>query len=437
LRPISTTLTLPLLTADRSRLPLVRPVRQALDARRVGDVAAVVAAELARPAIRDRIERGSRIAIGVGSRGIDRCVEVVAAVVAELVRLGAEPFVVPAMGSHGGATADGKRALLASLGFTEATVGAAIRIGVETVELGRLDDGTPVFIDALAAAADGIVVVNRIKPHSAFRGPIESGLAKMLAVGLGHGAAAVALHQHALDDFGILIPRIFELVRARSRVLFGVALVENGFGQLAHLEAVAAAAIASREPELLRMAGDLMPRLLFDELDVLVLERIGKDVSGQGADPNVVGRNARGVSAAGGPRIGKIVGLDLTDGARGNALGMGQLDVVTERFIRKADLIATYANVLPTSYLDLAAIPMLARTAADAVAVAVAAVPDRPAAQVRLVYARDTKSLATLFVSEALVSHVEAHDRLELIGEARPLTVGDELVPWPVDPARS
>lgn len=392
--------------------------------------------ELARPSIRDRIKRGSRIAIGVGSRGIDQCVEVVAAVVAEIGRLGAEPFLVPAMGSHGGPTADGKRTLLAGLGFTEAAIGAPIRIGEETVELGRLDDGTPVFIDALAAAAAGIVVINRIKPHSAFRGPVESGLAKMLAVGLGHGPAAAALHQHPLDAFGILIPRVLELVRARSRVLFGVALVENALGQLAHLEAVAADAIASREPELLRMASDFMPQLLFNELDVLVLERIGKDVSGQGADPNVVGRNARGVDAFGGPRIGKIVGLDLTDGAHGNALGMGQLDVVTERFIRKVNLIDTYTNVLPTTYLDLGAIPMLARTAADAVAVAVAAVPNRPADQIRLVYARDTKSLATLFVSEALFSHVEAHDRLEFLGETRPLTAGDELIPWPVDPMR-
>jgi hypothetical protein len=419
LTSISTTLTIPLLTGDRSRLPLVRPVRQVLDARRIGDVSAAVVAELARPSIRARIKRGSRIAIGVGSRGIDQCAEVAAAVVAELGRLGAEPFLVPAMGSHGGATADGKRALLADLGFTEASIGAPIRIGGVTVERG-----------------DGIVVVNRIKPHTAFRGPVESGLAKMLAVGLGHGAAAAALHRHALDAFGILIPRIFELVRTRSRVLFGVALIENALGQLAHLEAVAADAIASREPELLRMASDLMPQLLFDELDVLVLERIGKDVSGQGADPNVVGRNARGVSAFGGPRIGKLVGLDLTDGAHGNALGMGQLDVVTERFIRKVDLIATYANVLPTTYLDLGAIPMLARTAADAVAVAIAAVANRPADQIRLVHARDSKSLATLLVSEALFPHVKAHDRLEFLGETRPLTAGDEIIPWAADPTR-
>ncbi|HEU0030337.1 MAG TPA: lactate racemase domain-containing protein [Kofleriaceae bacterium] len=431
----SITLQLPLLTASaeaRARVPRVRAMRQRLETRRVDDIAGAIAGELARPAIGEQIARGHRIAIGVGSRGIDRCPDVVAALVRELRRRGAEPFVIAAMGSHGGATADGKRALLAGLGFTEAAIGAPVRVETATVELGRLDDGTPIYIDALAAAADGIVVVNRIKPHTAFRAPIESGLAKMLAVGLGHADSAAALHRHGMARFDVLVPAALALIRTRAPVRFGIALVENGRGELAHVEAVAADAIASREVALLELARAYMPTLPFAELDVLVLERLGKDISGQGADPNVVGRSARGLPF-GGPRIDKLVGLDLSDGAHGNALGIGQLDVVTAQLVARADLAATYANVVPTTYLDLGALPLVAATPSDAVTVAVGAIAGRAPRDVRLVYARDTKSLATLFVSEALFDEVRAHDRCELVGEPRPLLDGDNLVSWSVD----
>ncbi|MCX5744494.1 MAG: lactate racemase domain-containing protein [Proteobacteria bacterium] len=425
---------IPLLrVADRSSIPMVRPVRQILDERRIGDVAAAVAAELARPAIRASVRPGQRIAIGVGSRGITDYVQVIRRVVAELVALGAEPFLVPAMGGHGAGVAAGQLEVLASLGITEASIGAPIHATGETVVLGTLGDGTPIHFNAVAAQADGIVVVNRIKPHTQFRGPVESGLTKMIVAGLGNRAGVMALHGRGTDRFTTLIPRALEVILAKLPVLFGVGLVENGYCELALIEAVPARELATREPEILRQAFESMATLFFDEVDVLVLAQFGKEISGQGADPNVMGRNTRSVRVFDGPRVSKLVALDLTEASHGNASGIGQMDIVTARFLRKVDLANTYRNVLPTTYFDAASLPVTTLTSADAVALAVANVPGRRPQDVRLVYVQDTKHLSTIYVSSSLDAAVEAHPRLAFLGPPQPILAADdadELLRW-------
>lgn len=417
---------------DRSVIPAVRPVRQALDRERIDDVPGAVAAELARPEIGARVAPGQEIAVAVGSRGIASYAEVVAAVVRALRAAGARPFLVPAMGSHGGGTAAGQTSVLHSLGMTEESVGAPIRATMDAVEVGRLADGTPIHLDAHAAAADGIVLVNRVKPHTSFRGPVESGLSKLLVAGLGKTVGITALHKRGMERFATMVPAGVELIVARRPVLFGLALVENGHNQLAHIEAIPAEAIGAREPQLLEMARERMPRLFFDELDVLVLERIGKDISGPGFDPNVVGRNARTCPVFGGPAIERIVALSLSPKSLGNAAGMGALDIITDRVLREIDFSASYANSIASTYVEFAAMPLCARTGADAVALAVRAVRGRAPEQIRLVYARSTKELAEIYASAALDEHVRAHPRLEAAGPLRPLIEGDE--PFPLAP---
>lgn len=419
-------LAVPLYTApSHAALPEVWPVRQRLDTRRLTDIPQAVARELGKPEIRQRIRPGQRIAIGVGSRGIDGYVEVVARVAAELRALGAEPFLAAAMGGHGGGTLDGQREVLEGLGLTEAATGVALRPSAGTTLLGTLADGTPVHFDATAAGADGIVVINRIKAHTLFRGPFESGLAKMLILGFGMAPGAAAMHGRGTEHFPTLLPEALELVLAKTPVLFGVALVENGHSQLAHVEAVPAEALASREPALLRQANAAMATIFLDHIDVLVLAHFGKDISGQGADPNVIGRNARAVPVFGGTRAHAIVALELTPASHGNASGMGMVDFVTARFARAIDFDVTYKNVGPTGYHDLAALPMIANTDGDAVALAIATVPGRRPEDVRLVYARDTKHLDTIYVSSALRDAVLAHPSLELAGPARRLVETD------------
>lgn len=419
-------LAVPLYSApDHAALPDVIPVHQRLDTRRLTEIPGAVARELARPEIRQRIRPGQRIAIGVGSRGIDGYVEVVTRVAAELRALGAEPFLAAAMGGHGGGTVEGQRAVLDGLGLTEAAIGIPLRPSTGTTLLGTLADGTPVHFDATAAGADGIVVVNRIKAHTLFRGPFESGLAKMIVVGFGMAPGAAAMHGRGTEHFPALLPEALALVLAKTPVLFGVALVENGHGQLAHVEAVPAEALATREPALLQQANASMATIYLDQVDVLVLANFGKDISGQGADPNVIGRNARAVPVFGGTRSHAIVALELTPASHGNASGMGMMDFVTARFARAIDFDVTYKNVGPTGYHDLAALPMVANTDADAVALAIATVPGRRPEDVRLVYARDTKHLDTIYVSSALRAEVEAHPSLEIAGPARPLAWAD------------
>ncbi len=416
----------PASTDDRACLPHVRPVMQRFEASRVDGARDAVRDELADPAIRSRVEPGRSVAIGVGSRGIADYPQVVAALVEALREWGAEPFVVPAMGSHGGGTADGQLAVLTQNGITEDTVGAPIRASMEVVLLGRLADGTAVYMDALAHRADGIVVVNRIKPHTLFRGTVESGLSKLLVAGLGNAEGVRALHRSP-SPLGEIIASGVELVTNEAPFLFGLALLENGYGELAHVEAIAAERLLAREPELLSRSRELLPSLFFDELDVLVLEHIGKDISGQGLDPNVTGRNARSIAVGQGPDIDKIVALGLSPKAHGNAAGMGQLDVVSADLFRQIDFAATYANVITATLPDLGALPLVAKTRVDAVAIAIQTARRRTARDVRLVVAKSTKELQTIWVSTALHAHVDRHPDLEFSGPQRPLANGDAL----------
>jgi hypothetical protein len=369
--------------------------------------------------------RGARIAVGVGSRGIAGLAEVVRAVVARLRELGARPFLVPAMGSHGGATPEGQRAILEGYGVGEAASGAPVRASMETRVVGETEDGVPVHFSVEALDSDGVLVVNRVKPHTDFGGPLGSGLLKMLAIGLGKQAGASACHR-ALARLGHerVIRTAARVVLAKVPVLGGVALVEDARHRLVRVEAVPAARLEAREPELLAEARRLMGRLPFEEVDLLVVDRIGKDVSGAGMDPNVIGRGVHGYSSRlteKPPVVRRILVLDLTPVTHGNAIGIGMADFTTSRVVRAFDRESSYMNALTALSIQAIKIPPHFETDREALDQALASLALPDPARARVVRIRDTLALETVEVSEVLLEEARGRADLEILRGPAPV----------------
>ena len=388
-------------------LPAVVPVRQEFPDSPIADLEAALEAALAAGGLAEMVRPGQRVALAVGSRGLANLPELVRLLVQALRRLQADPFVVPAMGSHGGATAAGQTQLLAKMGVTEDAVGAPIRSSMEVVALGEAAPGLTAYSDRLAAAADATLILGRVKPHSSFRGRYESGLIKMLAIGLGKQKGAESCHTRGFGQLAERIAAVGRSVLARGNVVGGLAVVENARHQTHHLELVPATAIPEREPALLELAWQLYPKLPFDELDVLVIGRIGKDISGTGLDCNVVGRYTTPF-ASGGPAITRLVALDTTPLTGGNVNGIGVVDVTTQRVFDKLSFAETYPNALTSTATTAVKIPMVMADDRRAIQAAIrtSTIPD-PAA-VRLAWIRDTLSLDQLQVSANMAADVAA-----------------------------
>ncbi len=382
------------------RLPPMYRVRQRFDGPAVPDVGAAIRASVAS----QEIKPGSTIAVAVGSRGIANIAVAVQALVAALKAKGANVFIIPAMGSHGGGTAGGQRDVLARLGVTEDFIGAPIRSCLDVVKIGDAM-GVEIFMDQTAHRdADLIVPIARVKPHTGFRGRYESGLCKMLAIGLAKHIGCSRIHRGGYDPFPALIPAAAQVALNTGKIGFAVALIENASEQTAHVEAVPAGRIMAREPELLDLAKSLMPRLLLPEIDVLVVEEIGKDISGVGMDSNVTGRGVTGpVPGFTGPKIGRIVVLGLTEKTHGNAVGVGQADLITERLFQAIDRTVTYTNALTSGSLSNGRIPMALPTDDQAILAAASCVPGVTAANARIVRIKNTLHLGEIAVSENLV----------------------------------
>ncbi len=392
-------------------LPRFFPVRQSVPDDRLDDIAAVLAEEFCK--LDGRVRPGMSVAITVGSRGLSRMAELVALAVRELRRRGAEPFVIPAMGSHGGATAEGQREMLAGYGVTEASAGCPIRSSMDTVLVGTTPNGCPVYCDAQAFAADGILVFNRVKPHTILRGELGSGLMKMLGIGLGKHAGAAAIH--LLDVEKELIPAA-RLALEHDPVLAGLALVENGLGEAAKLEIVLPDEIEEADKRLLKLARAYLPQLPIEPLDALVVRQMGKNISGTGVDPNVIGMHRR---LGGEPdhAIRYVAALDLTDESHGNATGVGMLDLITERLRCKVDWEATAMNCITSGFLGGAKQPLAQRTDRELFELLASLIDGAP----RMTLSNDTAHLSCLQLSEALHDEAKADPRLELLGAPGPL----------------
>jgi len=402
-------------------------VRQRWDQPDIADVSSAVREALARTGALERIRPGDEIAITAGSRGIAAMPVVLRVVVASVRERGGRPFLFPAMGSHGGGTAQGQKELLAALGIDERTMGAPIRASMEVVQLGQTATGLPVYLDAIASRAVGIIMVNRIKKHTNFDGPIESGLCKMAAIGMGKHAEAVAVHSERSPDvcdrhgnaaMGENILAVARVVLARARVLAGLALVENAWGGVAELVGLRPDEIIRREPALLRRAKKLSAKIPFHQLDIALIERMGKDISGCGMDCYVIGRK-RIIGEPEWPEapcISSLVVLDLTDASHGNAVGVGLADFTTRRLVGKIDWPAVQANILTSGNMERAKLPLAFESDRDAIEAAAFRERLKPLTALRVACMRDTLHLRHLLVSEPLAVIARARDDLEIIG---------------------
>jgi hypothetical protein len=393
-------------------LPKMAKVKQHFDSSKIDNIEEALIEKLHKDHIVQKIQPGMEIAIAVGSRGMDSLVEVTALTVKFLKELGAKPFIVPSMGSHGGATAEGQREVLAHLGVTEESVDAEIRSSMEVIKLGELPNGLPVYIDQYASKADGIIVINRIKPHTAFRGPVESGIMKMISIGLGKQKGAEACHQLGFKHMAENVPAMAKMMMEKTPVLFGVATLENAFDKVARIEVLAAEEIEEKEPALQALAKELLPKLFFEQLDVLVINEIGKNISGDGMDPNITGRYPTPY-AYGGPDVNKMVVLDLTPETEGNANGVGTADFATQRLVDKMNREFTYANGLTSTVVAPTKIATTLANDKEAIQAAIKTCNILDFTKVKLVRIKNTLEIGEIEVSEALLEQIAQHPQME------------------------
>ena len=379
-------------------LPNVVRVRQGFDKTRLDDPCRAVSRNL-QDLLGGKLAPGSRVAITAGSRGINNLVGMTRAAAEAVKSIGGQPFIIPSMGSHGGATGEGQQSLLADLGISERTMGCPVVSSMEVEQIGRTPIGTPVYLDRNALRADGIVVINRIKPHTAFHGEIESGLCKMLAVGLGKHRGAQQMHAAGL---GAAIVETARVILAKAPVLAGVAVLENALDETAEIHVVPPGQFEETDRALLTRAWKVLPRVPLDPLDVLVVDEMGKNISGTGMDVNVIGIGPRvgGKMEMGHPVVSTLVVLGLTPETHGNANGVGLADITTRRLVGSIDYTSTYTNVLTTRLWSAGRLPVIMETDREAIETAVGEVPPD---QVRLVRIKNTLHLEELEISEALL----------------------------------
>ncbi len=393
-------------TAIKTIAPPLARIRVSYDASRIDDVAAATHTEIAASGV--SFAAGERIAICCGSRGIANIAEIVRAVVSDCRAAGAEPFIVPAMGSHGGATASGQAEVLASYGIDEASVDAPVHSSMETVELPSETVPHRLHMDRCASEADGIVLINRVKPHTDFRAPIESGLLKMAVIGLGKRDQAEIMHSYGVPGLrDMIVPAARELLRT-GRIRLGIGIVENALDETMEIRAMAAETMEQQEMELLEHARAAMPALPLDDVDVLVIDEMGKDISGCGIDTNIIGRiRIAGEPEPERPRVRRIVCTDLTSASHGNATGFGLADIITRRLYDKVDFDATYANIITSTFLERGMTPLTLPTDAEAVECALRTCSVRDPSEARVIRIRNTLQLSEMWVSPAAWDAIE------------------------------
>jgi len=398
-------------------LPKMVRIRQNFATDAIQDIAGTLRNELRKPAIAGRVKKDMRVAVAVGSRGVAEIPQIVKIVVEELKKLGASPFIVPAMGSHGGATAEGQIEVLAGLGVTESSAGCPIVSCMDTVELGVLENGLPVLIDKIAMQADGIVVINRVKPHTAFSGANESGLAKMISIGLGKQKGADSCHVLGFQHMEKSVVEMARIKLQQARFLFGIATVENAYDKVAKIAAIPAEEIIEGEQQLLVEAKKNMPRILFNPLDILIVDAMGKEFSGAGIDPNVTGRaSVPWVTVS--QQVTRLVVLDITGKSHGNATGIGLADITTRRLFDKIDFDFTYANVLTATTVQAARIPLLAETDRLAIQAAIKTCNVADQSRIRLVRIPNTLHIDHIYISECMLDEARQQENLSVIGES-------------------
>ncbi|MBL8808566.1 MAG: DUF2088 domain-containing protein [Planctomycetaceae bacterium] len=403
-----------------SQFPLMCDVLQRFDSPSLENIPEAVQQQMATLKLQDRIRPGQTVAITAGSRGIANIHIILREIASHFKQLGAMPFLVPAMGSHGGGTVEGQVKMLASLGVTEESVGVPIRATMETVVVAETSNGLPVHFDRYASEADHVFVVNRVKPHTRFVGPVESGLHKMMLIGLGKHAGALVYHAGILTmSFPEIIAAVAERVLEVCHVCGGMAILENASDETALIEAVAPQNFATREPELLKLANDWLPRLPFSDVDLLIVDRIGKNISGVGMDANVIGRkfNDHAATPLDSVRCRRIFVRGLTKESYGNGTGIGLAEFTTRRCVEQVDPVITRINCITGNHPEAAMIPITFETDKEAVEAALTTIGMILPEKARVIQIANTLHLSRVRVSEAYFEDVRRSPKMELSGK--------------------
>lgn len=401
-------------------IPRMVPVRQKFDGSHLTDIPAAMAEEFAREAVRAKIKPGMRIAVTAGSRGIDNLALIIRETVSFLKEMGAEPFVIPAMGSHGGSSAEGQLDVIHGYGVTEENVGCPVIATMEVKKIGELDDGRPILINRLAAEADGIVSLNRIKAHTAFRGRYESGVMKMLTIGLGCQQGAEVCHRQGIPHLGENVEKFAFGILKNANVVLGVGIIENAYDQTAMIKVMTGEEIPEVEPRLLDYAKSRMARILIPSVDVMIVDKMGKDISGEGMDPNISGRFII-PTIHGGIDATRIGVLDLTDETLGNFVGLGMADTCSKRVVDKLSLENTYPNSLTSTVTSLCKIPMYFADHKETIQATIKMTPAVAPEDITMIRIGSTLAMDTIWVSENMIPEVQKHSDMEILGEPEDL----------------
>jgi hypothetical protein len=399
------------------KIPKMALVRQRFDATKIENYQDKIRAELRKPEIAGRIRPGMKVAITAGSRGVYHIADFLREIASYCREQGADPFIFPAMGSHGGGTAQGNLEVLKGYGVTEEACGCPIKASMETKVIGYTQEGDPVQIDRYASEADAVILINRVKPHTAFTGPYESGLMKMMTIGMGKHKGAEVCHRRGFGEMHRLVPMYANVILKNTPIAFGVAIVENAYKDTCLIEAIPAEQIPSREPELLKYAYSRMGRILIPETDILIVDYIGKNFSGEGADPNITGRCPTPYRT-GNLKSERAVCLRISPASHGSAYGSGLFDFTTQQLVDAMDPDLSYTNSITSTITHVSSIPMVFPNDKLAIQGAIRCLLKGDKENPRIIRIKNTSEIEEIFVSEALLETAENTDGMTVLGEA-------------------
>lgn len=398
------------------KLPNMHKVRQSFKKDKIDDIEKTMNEEFEKESILSTIKPGQKVAVAVGSRGIRNLKKIVKLTIDKIKSLGAEPFIISAMGSHGGGSEEGQREVLYGYGITEEYMEVPVITKTDVIKIGKTKNGNDIYFDKIAWQADVVVPINRIKLHTDFVADIQSGICKMLVIGLGNHIGCSSMHEEDFDKFGKIIKEASTIIMEKVNVGFGVAILENAYDETERVELIPSNELISREIELVKLSKENMPLLMIPEIDVLIVEEVGKNISGAGYDPNILGKSyILNDFVLDVPKINRMILLDVSEESHGNAIGLGIFDVITNKLFQKLDYESIYANGIATKCIDDCKIPLIAQDEKEALIVAIKVLRDADKDNLKIVRIKNTLELEYIYVSDALIDHVKTDNRLELL----------------------
>jgi len=395
-------------------------VKQGFGTKHLEDISGEVEKEFYRIGLDKKIQPGMKIAITAGSRGIDRITEILKSIIKEVKKIRGEPFIITAMGSHGGATAEGQRKVLEHYGITKKSMGVPIQATMDTIELDKLENGLPVHFDRIAYHADGVIAVNRVKVHTAYKGEIESGLHKILAVGLGNHRGASLVHSLGVKGLRDYMVEFAKVILEKAPIMAGFGILENAYDRTLRIKAAAPKEFTQVDSELLVECKQILPRLPVNKVDLLVVQEMGKNISGAGMDTNIVG----GIQDPWDfiePQIKKLLVLDLTEVSQGNAVGIGLAHMITEKLYQKIDFKSTNTNAITATFMERVRVPIVFSTEQKAIETGLNTIWNLPGVPPRIIIIKNTLKLDEMYVSEAIWKEIKDKANITLIGEWEPM----------------